>query len=257
MKRNLKVKLVTGLVMFLTTSFIVTGAIQAAELMLAGSTTFQKRILEPTAAAIEKATNIKVNVRGINSGKGLEELRDGKIPASLTSNPLKSMLKQAGLPDDGSYQEHVIIQDAIVPIVNLSNPVSELTWNQLAEINTGKINNWKELGGPDLGIIVITSQPTAATRLVFQEIVMKGAPYVQNIREVRSTREEVDLVAQFKGGIGAVSEGFVKLNPGKVKVIKSAEISRPLSILTKGNPSPEVKAVIDFLRTPEAQKLFK
>lgn len=140
----------------------------------------------------------------------------------------------------------------IVPIAHKSNPVSDLNWEQLSDINTGKIKNWKKVGGPDQKIIVVTSQPTAATRRVFQKLVMKKAPYVKGAREVRSTRQEVDLVSKFKGGIGAVSEGFVKMNPGKVKTVETAQISRPLSIITKGDPSPEVKAII-FPNKPNAR----
>ena len=58
---------------------------------------------------------------------------------------------------------------------------------------------------------------------------MKKAEYVKGVRKVKTTRDEVKLVQRFKGGIGAVSEGFVSLNPGKVKVIKTKRISRPLS----------------------------
>ena len=245
------------LAMILTICIMLPGTIYAEELVLAGSTTIQKRVLEPAASAIEATTGIKVKVRGINTGKGFDELRNGKVPASIASSPLSMILEKVGLPDDGTYQEHVIVKDVIVPIVHRSNPVSELNWEQLAAINTGRITNWKEVGGPDQKIIVVTSQPTAATRRVFQKMVMKKAPYIKGAREVRSTRQEVGLVAKLKAGIGAVSEGFVIMNPGKVKVVKTPEISRPLSIITKGNPSVAVKTVISFLSTPEAQKLFK
>jgi phosphate transport system substrate-binding protein len=248
-------------IMLLTTlvaaCILVIGTVHAKELILPGSTTVQKRVLEPAADAIKASTGIQVQVRGINSGKGFKELVEGNAAASISSSPLSSLLEKANIPKDGTYQEHVIIEDVIVPIVHKSNPVSELTWEQLSDINTGKVTNWKQLGGPDQKIVVVTSQPTAATRRVFQKKVMKKAPYVAGVREVKSTRQEVGMVAKFKGGIGAVSESFVKMNPGKVKVIKTPEISRPLSIITKGSPSPEVKALIAYLRTPEAGKLFK
>lgn len=229
----------------------------AKELVVAGSTTVQKRILEPAGEAVKAATGIDVKVRGINSGKGFEELRKGKIEASISSSPLKGLLKEFGVPDDGTYREHIITEDVIVPIVHASNPVDNLTWEQLAAINTGKITNWKEVGGPDQKIIVITSQPTAATRAVFQDMVMKKRPYVEGVREVMSTRQEIDLVGKFKGGVGAVSESFVAMNPGKVKVVKTGKISRPLSFITKGDPNPDVRSVIDYLRTPDASKLYK
>lgn len=229
----------------------------AAEITLSGSTTVQKRILEPAADAIEAATGVKVTVRGTSSGKGFKKILSGKAKASIASSPLSSLLNKNKLEDDGTYQAHIITQDVIVPIVNPSNPVSELSFQQLADINTGKIKNWSEVGGPDMKIVVVTSSKGSATRAVFQKQVMKKAPYVKGKREVKSTRQEVALVSKFKGGIGAVSEGFVAANPGKVKVVKTREISRPLSIITKGAPDANLQKVIDYLKTDEAKKHFK
>ena len=238
-------------------AFAFAGETLAKEIIFAGSTTVQKRILEPAKDGIKTSTGFNVNVRGIGSGGGFKELVDGKIVASIASSPLKSLLKKKGLPEDGTYQEHMLMEDVIVPIVHKSNTVKELTWEQLSDIHTGKITNWKEVGGPDQKIVVVTSHEGSATRAVFQKKVMKKADYVNNARTVKSTRQEVNLVAKFKGGIGAVSKGFVDMNPGKVSVVSTKEISRPLSILTKGNPNPEVQSIIDYLKTPDAKKLYK
>ncbi len=254
------VKVNTALIAIVSILFLLNGLpvnATPAELDLAGSTTFQKRILEPADVAIKKATGIVVAVRGINSGEGLKELVAGKIPASISSSPLSLLLKKINLPDDGTYQQHVIVKDMIVPIVHPSNPVTQLTWQQLSDINTGKIKNWKEVGGEDWKIFVVTSQPTAATRLVFQKLVMKKQPYVKGAKEVITTRMELADVAKYKGCIGAVSKGFVDMYGAKVKVVKTDEISRPLCIITKGNPNPQIQKLIDYLRTKEAQKLFK
>jgi phosphate transport system substrate-binding protein len=230
---------------------------QAADLTISGATTVQKRIMEPSLAALEAATGIKLLVRGINSGRGLEELQAGKVPVSMSAEPLQTLLDGAKLPNDGTYQGHLLMQDLIVVIVHPSNTVPQLTWEQLADIHAGKVTNWKEVGGPDQAIVVVTDIPTAATRHVFQKMVMKDAPFVPGAREVQSTREQVELVGKFKGGIGVVSEAFVKMNPGKVKVVKSKEISRPLLLVTKGKPQPDVQKVIDFLQTPRARALFQ
>ena len=229
----------------------------AAEITLSGSTTVQKRVLEPAAKAIEAATGIKVTVRGTSSGKGFKEILNGKASASIASSPLSSLLSKNKLSDDGTYQQHVLTSDVIVPIVHPSNPVSALSHEQLSDINIGKVRNWKDVGGNDQKIVVITSKKGSATRSVFQKIVMNKAPYVKGVREVSSTRQEVDRVGKFKGGIGAVSEVFVASNPGKVKVIKTNPISRPLCIITKGAPSADLQKVIDYLQSAEAKKHFK
>ncbi len=234
-----------------------TGEVMAKELTMAGSTTVQKRVLEPVKDGISSTTGLDLSIRGTGSGNGFKELIEGKIVASIASSPLQSLLNKNGLSDDGTYQEHIIIQDVIVPIVHNSNPVSELTWQQLTDINTGTITNWKDVGGPDQKIVVVTSHKESATRSVFQKKVMKKTDYVKGAREVKSTRQEVDLVGKYKGGIGAVSEAFVQLNPGKVKVVKTNRISRPLSIITRGEPNNDIQALIDYLRTPDAMKMYK
>lgn len=234
------------------------GLAQAAETLdVAGSTTVEKRLLEPAASAMEQAIGVKIQVRGLNSGKGFEELKDGKIKASISSAPLASLLGKAGMAGDTSYNEHVILTDVIVPIVHPDNPINELTYQQLSDLNTGKVANWKEVGGPDQPVIIVTAQKTAATRVMFQEIVMNKENYVAGAREVKSTREEIDMVGKFKGGLGAVSESFVKMNSGKVKAVKTKPISRPLSFITKGTPDPVVQKVIDYLRSDAAKALFQ
>lgn len=238
-------------------TFVTTSTTSAAEITLSGSTTVQKRVVEPAAKAIEAATGVKVTVRGTSSGRGFKEILDGKASASIASSPLSSLLSKNKLPDDGTYQQHVLISDVIVPIVHTTNPVSTLSHEQLSDINTGKVTNWKNVGGNDQKIVVITSKKGSATRAVFQKIVMKKAAYVKGVREVSSTRQEVDRVAKFKGGIGAVSESFVAANPGKVNVIKTNAISRPLCIITKGAPSADLQKVINYLQSAEAKKHFK
>ncbi|MDH3639637.1 MAG: substrate-binding domain-containing protein [Gammaproteobacteria bacterium] len=229
----------------------------ATTLTIPGSTTVQKRILEPAKASIEAQTGITVKVLGVGSGKGFKELMEGKAPVSIASSPLSALLKKHKLPEDGSYREHIIIQDVIVPIVHPSNSIDGLTHQQLADLNTGKIRNWKEVGGDDRSVVVVTSHESSATRAMFQKVVMNKAPYAEKARTVRSTRQEVDLVAKFKGGIGAVSKSFAEMKKGKVKVVQTDEITRPLCFITKGEPTAEVAKLLAFLKTPEAQQLFK
>ncbi len=226
-------------------------------LTIPGSTTVQKRILEPAKASIEAQTGITVNVLGVGSGKGFKELMEGKVPVSIASSPLTALLKKHKLPDDGTYREHVIIQDEIVPIVHPANPVESLTHQQLADLNTGKIRNWKEVGGEDRPVVVITSHSGSATRAMFQKVVMHKGSYAEKARTVRSTRQEVDLVTKFKGGIGAVSKSFAEMKKGKVKMVETDAITRPLCFITKGEPTADVAKLIAFLQTPEAQQRFK
>jgi phosphate transport system substrate-binding protein len=231
-----------------------------------GSTTCQKRFLEPGKSALKTSTGVDIKVVGVGTGKGLMALIEGKTPASAASESLEGAVKSAektakksgkeiAVPDNLVY--HEITKDLIVPIIHKDNPVSSLTWAQLKDIHTGKITNWKDVGGPDMPVRVITSHAGSATKAVFQKQVMERADYVAGAVEVKSTRNEINEVSKFKGAIGAVSMGFVKQNPGNTKVVKTDTISRPLGLITVGAPAPEVKKVIDFFQSDEGKKYVK
>ncbi|RMF99736.1 MAG: phosphate ABC transporter substrate-binding protein [Nitrospirae bacterium] len=245
---------------------MMAGASFAERLQVWGSTTCQKRFLEPGAKAFKEKTGITLKVVGVGTGKGLIALIEGKTSISAASEDLegaihsarkaaKKLGKSITIPDNLQY--HEIARDVIVPIVHKENPIQSLTWQQLKDINTGKIKNWKELGGPDLPIRVVTSHAGSATRAVFQKLVMDKDEYVSDAVKVKSTRLEVQEVSKYKGAIGAVSEGFVKLNPGKTKVVKTDTISRPLGLITIGKPEGAAKKLIEFFRSEEGKKYIK
>src|SRR5574340_148795 len=125
------------------------------EIILSGSSTVQKRVLEPAQKALEKKTGAKIQVVGVGTIKGIAALIKGEATAALMSSPLDVAFRETGVPSEGTYQEHVIMKDAIVAVVHPGNPVKTLTWEQLAGINTGKIVNWKEVGGKDERIVVV------------------------------------------------------------------------------------------------------
>ena len=242
-----------------------TASASAADMVkLWGSTTCQKRFLEPGAKALEKATGIKIKVFGVGTGKGMIALFQGKTNVSLTSNTLEAsiksaqkVLKKAGKPPievPADLQFHEITTDVIVAIVNKDNSVSALSWAQLSDLNTGKTTNWKEVGGPDLPVKVITSHAGSSTKAVFKKMVMKKQEYAADAFQVKSTRLEINEVSKVKGGIGAVSAGFYSLNPGNAKIVKSDTIERPLALITIGAPAPDVQKIIDFFRSPAGQK---
>jgi phosphate transport system substrate-binding protein len=235
----------------------------AAQLEISGSTTVQKRIFENSAAPLQTATGIDVKFLPVGSGKGLVALVAGKVSVAASSETLhetveaakkvaKEMEKPFSPPSTLVFTE--ITRDTIVVIVHKDNPVASLTKEQVKDINTGKITNWKEVGGPDLPIKVITSSPGSGTRSAFQKLAMDGAEYVAGIAEIRTTKEELNEVAKDKGAIGAVSEAFFAANQGKSRIVKTPEFSRPLGLITIGQPNADVQKLIEFFKTPEGQK---
>ncbi len=243
---------------------LAVGSSFAGDVALWGSTTCQKRFLEPGAKALQAATGVKIKVFGVGTGKGMVALLDGKTDVAITSNNLEGtiqstqkVLKKDGKPEaqiPENIQFHEITKDLIVAIVNKDNPVDSLTWAQLSNLNTGKITNWKDVGGNAQDVQVVTSHAGSSTKAVFQKQVMKKADYAADAILVKSTRLEINEVSKDVGGIGAVSAGFFNLNPGRTKVVKSDTISRPLALITIGDPTPDVQKIIDFFRSPEGKK---
>ncbi len=259
----MKMRLTTLLSLVALFCLVATSAF-AAQIAVWGSTTCQKRFLEPGAEAFNKATGDTIKVFGVGSGKGLLALIQGKTKVSAASEDLAGAVKSAqkvaakkGLqlqvPDNLVF--HEIARDVIVPIVHKDNPVKSLTFEQLAKLNTGEIKNWKEVGGPDMPVVVVTSHAGSATRAVFQKQVMKKADYAADAKVVKSTRLEIQLVAKYPGAIGAVSKTFYEQNPNGVHVVQTDEISRPLGLITVGQPTPDVQKLIDFFKTGEGHKI--
>ena len=235
----------------------------AGQINVWGSTTCQKRFLEPGAAAFNKATGDTIKVYGVGTGKGMMALIAGKTDVAAASSPLASAIKSAHktakkagkeivVPDNLVF--HQVAEDVIVPIVHKSNPVDSLTWEQLTKLNTGAIKNWKEVGGADMPVKVVTSHAGSATRAVFQKKVMKKADYAADATLVKSTRLELQQVSKNQGAVGAVSEAFFKLNPGDCKIVKTDDIRRPLALITVGPPTPEVQKILDFFNSAAGQQ---
>ena len=244
----------------------VAGIASAETLTIWGSATCQKRFLDPGADALKAATGVNIKMIAVGSGKGVLALLAGKTTVAASSNDLNGTIvvtrraankqgKEIAIPDN--LQVHTIFSDDIVPIVHKNNPVETLSWSQLKGIYTGTISNWKEVGGNDLPIRVVTTIVGSSTREIFQEKVMDKEEFVNNAVVVTITRYQLNEVSKYSGAIGVVSKGFYDMSPQKTRVVKADTISRPLALVTIGNPTPTVQKVIDFFRSEEGKKCFR
>ena len=247
----------------LTFASLACAAAVAQTLEVSGSTTVQEYAFKNAGDKLKTVTGMDIKFLPVGSGKGLIALAEGKVTVSATSETLNDTVesaKTAAKDMDKTFTApsnlvfHEISLDSIVVIVNSENTVTSLTKAQLKDLNTGKVKNWKEVGGPDLPVRVISSSPGSATRDVFQKQMMDGADYVAGITEIRTTKEQINEVSKEKGGIGAVSEAFFAANPGKSKIVKAPEIVRPLALITAGQPKPEVQKMIDYFKSAEGKK---
>lgn len=218
---------------------------------LHGATTVVKMLVNPNRAAVEKASGHTLETVGNATGKGLVDLTDGKADASMSSEPLDIAVAAAEAVgkkvDARTLQFHEVKKDEIVFVVHPSNPVGPLTWAQLADIHTGKITNWKQLGGKDLAITVYSDALTGGTRAMIKKVVMGGAEYAAGVKSLTSVARVAEVVAKDESGVGGVGKGFA--DPAKTKFVQTNKIERPLGFVTVGDPSAKVKQVIEAFRT--------
>jgi phosphate transport system substrate-binding protein len=235
---------------------VCTTAAWAEEIRLFGAASTANRLINPNKAAVEKKTGYSLMVVSSNAGKGLIDLVDGKCDASLASASLDAIVKgakAAGREVDASkLQLTIVASDEIVFIVHPSNPVSRLTWEQLRDIHTGKISNWKQVGGKDAQIVVYTDAAASATRGMIKQVVMDGQEYASAAKALDAVAKVNDMVAATADGIGALGKGFVK--PGQVKIVESKKVEQPLGFITIGEPKGAVKKVIEAFRQEASKK---
>ncbi len=232
----------------------------SGNLKLTGSTT----VLPIAQAAAERFMvenpGVKVDVQGTGSSEGIKAVSQGAADIGNSSRELKDDENNLGLVD------HPIAIDAIVFVVNPSNRVNSLTDEQLKGIFTGKIKNWKEVGGDNEPIQLVYRDEASGTREVVQEKLLgKGAKFADDAIVQPGNGQVKATVAGAPNAIGYVSYGYLdatvkplKFNgvEASLKTIKDKTYSfqRNLHMFTKGEPKDLAKAFIDFVLSEDFQK---
>ena len=232
----------------------------SGSITIAGSTSVQPLSEELAKAFMEKNTGVTVNVQGGGSSAGVKAANEGAAQIGASSRDLKESEKGLGLT------EHKIALDGIAVVVNPKNQVTELTLDQVKKIFSGEISNWKEVGGKDSTINVITREEGSGTRGAFEEIVLGDAKMYSKAITQPSTGSIKTTVAGDENGIGYISLGSLGEDVKGVKIdgveptidnVKnnSFKISRPFLYLTKGQMNEATKAYVDFVMSEEGQKI--
>ncbi len=242
----------------------------SGKVVIAGSTSVQPISDELAAAFKEKYPEVSVEVQGGGSSVGVKSAIDKIVDIGASSRELKEDEKAAGL------KEYVIAKDGIAVVVNPANHIEDLSMEQIKKIFIGEITNWKEIGGADKPIVVVTREEGSGTRGAFIEITKveakdaegKNKDFTTNTALVQpSTGAVKQTVANTPDAIGYVSMGALDNTVKTVKVegVEASEenakagtfkISRPFLYLTNGEESEVVKAFIEFVMN-EGQEIVK
>jgi phosphate transport system substrate-binding protein len=252
----------TGVIAGVVVLLLSTASAWAVDLKYAGSVTILEGVMKDAAPVYEKKTGVKIGLGGGGSGAGVKAALSGAVDIGGVSRDLKDEeLKQGLVP-------YAIGWGAVGLVANKDVPVNNLTTKQVKELLTGKVKNWKDVGGPNLPVKVVISTPGCACREEFQEMVMDKEPYVEGAT-VSPMKTVSDTVKNTPGAIGPLATAVIDTT--KVKVImldgiaptpenvkkKKYKASRPINLVTKGPATGKAKDFIDFMLSSEGQSLVE
>lgn len=213
-----------------------------------------------------------IQVTGGGSGTGIAALINGATDICEASRPMKETEKQQVKAKTGKEVKEIpVALDGVAIYVNEANPIQEITLAQAKGIYTGKIINWKELGGADATIITYGRENNSGTYMYVKEHVLQDQDFAAGVQTLPGTAAVVNAVAKDVRSIGyggiAYAKGIKALKVKKDNAAPAVEptmdnvvkqtypISRYLYFYTAGEPQGEIKAFIDWVLSDEGQKI--
>jgi phosphate transport system substrate-binding protein len=242
------------------------GLSYAEDLKIDGSTTVLPIAQKGAEVFMKKNPAVKIFVSGSGSGTGIKALMDGTTNIATSSREAKEKEVTSAKEKNVILTSHKVALDGIVPVVHPSMKINDITTEQLRDIYNGKIKSWKELGGPDRPISVVSRDTSSGTYEVWEEKILKGDKVKADALLVASNGQAVQTVAQNKFAIGYIGIGYIDKS---IKVLKvngktasastvrdsSWPIARPLFMYTNGKPAGTIAKFIDFMLSKEGQKI--
>lgn len=233
---------------------------KSGDIIIAGSTSVEPFIEKIAEEYMAKHPEVKINVQGGGSTAGIQAVFNGTCAIGTSSRNLK--------PQEQGLHIFTMALDGIAVIVHKSNPIMNLTHDQLKEIFSGRIKNWKEVGGMDKKIIVVTREEGSGTRGAFEELIMQEAVISDACLVQDSNGAIREIIAATPQSIGYISAGLVDervkavsidgIYPSVANFVNGEyKFVRPFLLLTKDEPSGIVKSLIEFTLSPEAQKILQ
>jgi len=253
----------------------------AAYIQNKGSDTIVNLALAWAERYQQEHSNIRISVTGGGSGTGIAALLNGTVDIANASRQISPDEMQQAQAKGIKPEEFVIARDAIAVVVNPQNPVSRLTLQQISDLYSGKVSNWKELGGEDRPIVRLSRETNSGTHVYFLETVLRlgnkndKTLFSMDTLLLPSSEGIIAEVRDNPNAIGYDGLGYVPTD-GTVKVMAVAKdanspytlpsigtvnsetypIARDLYMYTASDPQGAVKDYLDWIRTsPEAQDI--
>jgi phosphate transport system substrate-binding protein len=253
---------------------------QANSLQIKGSDTMVNLGQAWAEAFMKQNPGSSIAVTGGGSGTGITALINNTCDIAEVSREMKQSEIDLVASKGTAPQKIIVALDGLAVVVSPANKISELTIDQLADVFTGKIKNWKELGGRDAKIVLLSREVNSGTHVYFKEHVLRHGKadgkeeFAAEALLLSSSQAIADEVSQNQDAIGYYGMGYITAKekalmvakdknspyeaPTMENVISSAyPISRPLLMYTKGEPQGLAKTFIDYVLSPAGQQVVK
>ncbi len=248
---------------------------QAATITVKGSDTMVILAQKWAEVYMGGHADAKIQVTGGGSGVGLAALQQGQIDIADASRPMKSAEVEAYVKAFGKRpREYKVALDGLSVYVNNDSPVKELDLQQLQGIFTGKIKNWKEVGGADAPITVYSRENSSGSYEFFKDHILKGKDFVASAQTMPGTAALLQAVEKDKNGIGYGGAAYgagaralgVKKDASSPAVLPSEEtvvggtypIWRYLFVyLNPDSDKGGIAVYLNWIRSDEGQKIVK
>lgn len=268
MKKKRLLKGIIAASLAISIVFAVTGCekktVSNSTIKISGSTSVSP-LMEKEAEFYKKSNkDLDIEIQAIGSSAGIQDTINGVSHIGMSSRNIKEEEKSSGL------DEKIIAYDGIVIITNNKNTINNLSLEQLKEIYTGKITNWKELGGEDKPIVVVSREDGSGTRTSFQEIVdFKPEEQIENAIITDGNGSIKNIVKSNENAIGYISFEYIDdtikpqhidgVEPTEENVLKNTyKLSRPFIVIYKEeNFTQEDKKFLDFILSEDGQNIVK
>lgn len=234
----------------------------AEEIVINGSTTVLPVMQTAGEAFMAANPGVTLAISGGGSGNGIKALNEGLCLVAMSSRDIKPSEVEQGKARGVNAVRTAVAVDALVPVVHPENPVNGLTAAQLRGIYTGAITNWKELGGADAAIVVVSRDTSSGTYETWEQIIMNKEKVAPSALVQASNGAVAQAVSKNRRAVGYIGFGYLNASLKKLDVdgveaspatalSREWPIARELYLFTNGEPTGAVKQLMDFLLDPQ------
>ncbi|MEW6171895.1 MAG: phosphate ABC transporter substrate-binding protein [Bacillota bacterium] len=233
----------------------------SGKIIVVGSTAMQPFVEEAATAFYEKNPDVQITVQGGGSGTGLSQVSQGAC--NIGNSDIFAEEKES--IDSSQLVDHKVVVQAFAVVANPGVGVDSLSKKQLQDIFTGKITNWKQVGGKDQKIFLVNRAKGSGTRSTFRKYVMDGIEEAKGDAEQDSSGAVHKIVSETDGAVSYMAIAYLNDKVKTIKIDGAAPTEADIAggrypfwsyghMYTKGQPNSVVKAFIDYVLSDEVQQ---